>query len=184
GLKSRADAKFFDLIIIGGGPAGLAAAVGAASEGLKTVIVEREAPGGQAGLSSRIENYLGFPSGLSGSNLTRRAVTQARRFGVEILSPQEATLLRVEDSYRHLKISDGSELACHAMLLAMGVQWRKLDIPGVDRLQGAGVYYGGGSTEAISCRDEDVYIVGGANSAGQAALFFSRYARRVVMVVR
>ena len=184
GLKLRADAKFFDLIIVGGGPAGLAAAVGAASEGLKTVIVEREAPGGQAGLSSRIENYLGFPSGLSGADLTRRAVAQARRFGVQILSPQEAIGLRVEGPYRYVKIGDGSELACHALLLAMGVQWRRLNIPGLDRLHGAGVYYGGGSTEAIACADEDVFIIGGANSAGQAAMNFSRHARRVVMLVR
>jgi thioredoxin reductase (NADPH) len=184
GLKLRTDTNFFDLIIIGGGPAGLAAAVGAASEGLKTLIVERDAPGGQAGLSSRIENYLGFPSGLSGSDLTRRAVTQARRFGVQILSPQEAIGLRVDGPYRHVKISDGSELACHALLLAMGVQWRRVNVPGVDRLQGAGVYYGAGSTEAASCVDEDVYIIGGANSAGQAAMNFSRQARRVVMLVR
>ena len=184
GLKLRADTNFFDLIIIGGGPAGLAAAVGAASEGLKTLIVERDAPGGQAGLSSRIENYLGFPSGLSGSDLTRRAVTQARRFGVQILSPQEAIGMRVDGPYRHLKISDGSELACHALLLAMGVQWRRLKCRELERLQGAGVYYGAGSTEALACVGEDVYIVGGANSAGQAAMNFSRYARRVVMLVR
>jgi thioredoxin reductase (NADPH) len=184
GLKLRADTNFFDLIIVGGGPAGLAAAVGAASEGLKTVIVERDAPGGQAGLSSRIENYLGFPSGLSGADLTRRAVTQARRFGVQILSPQEAIGLRIDGPYRHLKISDGSELACHALLLAMGVQWRRVNVPGLDRLQGAGVYYGAGSTEAATCVDEDVYIIGGANSAGQAAMNFSRHARRVIMLVR
>jgi thioredoxin reductase (NADPH) len=184
GLRTRAGLEFYDLAILGGGPAGLAAAVYGASEGLKTVMVEREAPGGQAGLSSRIENYLGFPSGLSGADLARRAVAQARRFGVEIVSPQEATGIRVEGPYRYVKLSDGSELSCHALLLAMGVQWRKLDVPGVDRLQGAGVYYGGGTTEAISCRDEDIYIIGGANSAGQAAMFFSRYARRVVMLVR
>jgi thioredoxin reductase (NADPH) len=184
GLKLRTDTSFFDLIIVGGGPAGLAAAVGAASEGLKTLIVERDAPGGQAGLSSRIENYLGFPSGLSGADLTRRAVTQARRFGVKILSPQEAIGLRVDGLYRHLRISDGSELACHTLLLAMGVQWRRVNVPGLDRLQGAGVYYGAGSTEAITCADEDVYIIGGANSAGQAAMNFSRHARRVIMLVR
>jgi thioredoxin reductase (NADPH) len=184
GLRTRAGLEFYDLAILGGGPAGLAAAVYGASEGLKTVMVEQEAPGGQAGLSSRIENYLGFPSGLSGADLARRAVTQARRFGVEIVSPQEAMGVRVEGPYRYVRLRDGNEFSCHALLLAMGVQWRKLDIPGVDRLQGAGVYYGGGSTEAISCRDEDVYIIGGANSAGQAAMFFSRYARRVVMMVR
>ncbi|MCU1298427.1 MAG: response regulator receiver modulated FAD-dependent pyridine nucleotide-disulfide oxidoreductase [Acidobacteriaceae bacterium] len=184
GLRTRAGLEFYDLAILGGGPAGLAAAVYGASEGLKTVMVEREAPGGQAGLSSRIENYLGFPSGLSGADLARRAVAQARRFGVEIVSPQEATSIRVEGPYRNVQLSDGNQLSCHALLLAMGVQWRKLDVPGLDRLQGAGVYYGGGATEAISCRGEDVYIVGGANSAGQAAMFFSQYARRVVMLVR
>ena len=184
GLKLRADASFFDLVIVGGGPAGLAAGVYAASEGLKTVMIERDAPGGQAGLSSRIENYLGFPSGLSGADLTRRAVTQARRFGVQILSPQEAIGLRIDGSYRYVKVGDGTELACHTVLLATGVQWRKLDAPGLDRLQGAGVYYGAASTEALACADEEVYIVGGANSAGQAAMNFSRFARRVVMLVR
>jgi thioredoxin reductase (NADPH) len=184
GLRTRANLEFYDLAIVGGGPAGLAAAVYGASEGLKTVMVEREAPGGQAALSSRIENYLGFPSGLTGGDLTRRAVAQARRFGVEIVSPREATALRADGPYRILRLNDGTELSCHAMLLATGVQWRKLDVPGMDRLQGAGVYYGGTATEAISCRDEDIYIVGGANSAGQAAMFFSTYAKRVVMLVR
>jgi thioredoxin reductase (NADPH) len=184
GLRTRAGLEFYDLAIVGGGPAGLAAAVYGASEGLKTVMIEREAPGGQAGLSSRIENYLGFPSGLTGGDLTRRAVAQARRFGVEIVSPREVTALRAEGPYRYLRLNDGTELSCHAMLLATGVQWRKLEIPGMDRLQGAGVYYGGTATEAISCRDEDVFIVGGANSAGQAAMFFSQYAKRVVMLVR
>jgi len=184
GLRLRSDTNFFDVVIVGGGPAGLAAAVYAASEGLKTVMVEREAPGGQAGLSSRIENYLGFPSGISGSDLARRAVMQARRFGVEIVCPQQATGLRVEGPYRYVKVADGSELACHAVLVATGVEWRKLDVPGVDRLQGAGVYYGAGSTEAMTCQDEDVYVIGGANSAGQAAMNFSRYAQRVVMLVR
>ena len=184
GLHTRSDKDFFDLVIVGGGPAGLAAAVYGASEGLKTIIVEREAPGGQAGLSSRIENYLGFPSGLSGSDLARRAVAQARRFGAEILAPQEVMKARAEGPYRILTLANGSELSCHAMVISTGVQWRKLNVPGIDRLQGAGVYYGAGSTEAISCRDEDVYIVGGANSAGQAAMNFSRYARNVVMLVR
>jgi thioredoxin reductase (NADPH) len=184
GLRTRSQTKFFDLVIVGGGPAGLASAVYGASEGLKTVIVEREAPGGQAALSSRIENYLGFPSGLSGADLARRAVAQARRFGTEILAPQEVTKVRSEGPYRIVTLSDDSELSCHAMMIATGVQWRKLNIPGIDRLQGAGVYYGAGSTEALSCRDEDVYIIGGANSAGQAAMNFSRYARNVVMLVR
>jgi len=184
GLRTRSQTKFFDLVIVGGGPAGLAAAVYGASEGLKTVVVERDAPGGQAGLSSRIENYLGFPSGLSGTDLARRAVAQARRFGTEILAPQEVTSVRSEGPYRIVTLADGSELSCHAMMIATGVQWRKLNVPGMERLQGAGVYYGAGSTEALSCRDEDVYIIGGANSAGQAAMNFARYAKNVIMLVR
>ncbi len=184
GLRTRAGLEFYDVAIVGGGPAGLAAAVYGASEGLKTLIVEREAPGGQAGLSSNIENYLGFPAGLKGSDLAMRAVTQARRFGVEIVSPQEASAIRAEGPYRYLKLSDGTEVSCHTLILATGVQWRTLDVPGIERLQGAGVYYGAGPTEAISCRDEDVYVVGGANSAGQAAMFFSKYAQRVIMLVR
>lgn len=184
GLQMRAGLDFYDVAIVGGGPAGLAAAVYGASEGLRTVMVEREAPGGQAGCSSRIENYLGFPSGLSGLDLARRAVTQARRFGVEIVSPQEATGLGADGPYRHLKLNDGSEIACHALILAMGVQWRKLDIPGLERLQGAGVYYGAAQSEAASCREETVYVIGGANSAGQAAMFFARFASSVVMLVR
>jgi thioredoxin reductase (NADPH) len=184
GLRTRAQTTFYDLAIVGGGPAGLAAAVYGASEGLHTVIIEREAPGGQAGMSSRIENYLGFPSGLSGNDLARRAVVQAQRFGVEILSPQETVGIRTEGSYRIMKLADGNEISCHALMIASGVQWRRLDAPGVDKLQGAGIYYGGGSTEALSCKGEMVYIVGGANSAGQAAMNFARYAERVVMIVR
>jgi thioredoxin reductase (NADPH) len=184
GLRTRAQTSFYDLAIIGGGPAGLAAAVYGASEGLHTVMIEREAPGGQAGMSSRIENYLGFPAGLSGGDLARRAVVQAQRFGVEILSPQSVTAVRTESPYRILKLADGSEISCHALMIATGVQWRRLDAPGVDRLQGAGVYYGGGTTEALSCKGEVIYVVGGANSAGQAAMNFSKYADRVVIVVR
>ena len=184
GLRTRPDTSFYDLVIVGGGPAGLAAGVYGASEGLKTVIVEREAPGGQAGLSARIENYLGFPSGLSGGDLARRAVAQAQRFGAEILAPQEVAKVRSEGPYRILTMADGCALSCHAVVIASGVQWRKLDVPGIDRLQGAGVYYGAALTEAISCRDEDVYVVAGANSAGQAAIHFARYARNVVMLVR
>jgi thioredoxin reductase (NADPH) len=184
GLRTRAQTSFYDLAIIGGGPAGLAAAVYGASEGLHTVMVEREAPGGQAGMSSRIENYLGFPSGLSGGDLARRAVVQAQRFGVEILSPQEVIGLRMEGSYRIVKLADGNEISCHALMIASGVQWRRLEVPGIDRLQGAGVYYGGGATEALSCKGEIVYVVGGANSAGQAAINFARYAERVVILVR
>jgi thioredoxin reductase (NADPH) len=184
GLRTRAETSFYDLAIVGGGPAGLAAAVYGASEGLHTVIVEREAPGGQAGMSSRIENYLGFPAGLSGGDLARRAVVQARRFGVEILAPQEAVGVRVEGPYRIIKLADGNEISCHALMIASGVQWRRLETPGIDRLQGAGVYYGGGATEALSCKGEIVYVVGGANSAGQAAMNFAKYADRVVILVR
>ena len=184
GLRTRAETQFYDFAIIGGGPGGLAAAVYGASEGLKTVMIDREAPGGQAGLSSRIENYLGFPSGLSGLDLTRRAVLQAQRFGVEIIAPQEVVGLRAEGPYRILKLGNGTEISCHAALIATGVQWRRLEVAGMDRLQGAGVYYGGGSQEAISCKGEMVYIVGGANSAGQAALNFAEYADKVVMLLR
>jgi thioredoxin reductase (NADPH) len=147
-------------------------------------MIEREAPGGQAGLSSRIENYLGFPSGLSGSDLARRAVAQARRFGVEIISPSEVQSVRMDGAYRFVKLSDESEISCRALLIATGVQWRKLEVPGLDSFTGAGVYYGAATTEAISCKDEDVYIVGGANSAGQAAMYLSKFAKRVVMLVR
>jgi thioredoxin reductase (NADPH) len=184
GLRTRAQTEFYDLAIIGGGPAGLAAAVYGASEGLRTVMIEREAPGGQAGMSSRIENYLGFPTGLSGGDLARRAVVQAQRFGVEILAPQEAVSARAEGPYRFVKLADGNEISCHALMIASGVQWRRLQAPGVDRLQGAGVYYGGGATEALACQGEVVYVIGGANSAGQAAMNFSKYAERVVIVVR
>jgi len=184
GLRTRAETSFYDLLIVGGGPAGLAAAVYGASEGLRTVMVEREAPGGQAGMSSRIENYLGFPAGLSGADLARRAVAQARRFGVEILAPQEVTKLRVETGTKFVMLADGTEIGAKALLIATGVSYRKLDVPGMDRVQGAGVYYGAAMTEASTCKGEDVYIVGGANSAGQAAMFFSQYARRVIMLVR
>ncbi|MEM9162601.1 MAG: FAD-dependent oxidoreductase [Cyanobacteria bacterium P01_F01_bin.4] len=184
GMQTEATNPCYDLVIVGGGPAGLAAAVYGASEGLRTVMIERQAPGGQAGTSSRIENYLGFPVGLSGSDLARRAVTQARRFGVEILTPQEATAIRLEDNYRIITLSDGSEISCHALILAMGVSWRRLTVPGVEQFTGAGVYYGAAQTEAAACQGEDVYVIGGANSAGQAAMYFSKYARQVRMLVR
>jgi thioredoxin reductase (NADPH) len=183
GLRTRAQTDFYDLAIVGGGPAGLAAAVYGASEGLHTVMIEREAPGGQAGMSSRIENYLGFPTGLSGADLARRAVVQAQRFGVEILA-QEVVGVRAEGPYRIIKMADGNEISCHALMIATGVQWRRLEAPGVDRLQGAGIYYGGGATEALSCKGEIVYVVGGANSAGQAAMNFAKYAERVIILVR
>ena len=184
GLRTQAEKPFYDLIIVGGGPAGLAAGVYGASEGLRTLMIEREAPGGQAGTSSRIENYLGFPSGLSGGELARRAVTQARRFGTEILTPQEATGVRVEGPYRFITLSDGSELNCHALLISTGVSYRKLEVPGVKELTGAGVYYGAAMTEAFACKDENVFIVGAGNSAGQAALFLARYAREATLLVR
>lgn len=184
GLRTRSDQEFYDLVILGGGPAGLAAAVYGASEGLRTIVVERDAPGGQAGLSSRIENYLGFPSGLSGADLTRRAVAQAKRFGADILAPQRAVALQADGSYRVTSLQDGGRLSSHAVLIATGVQWRKLNVPGADRLTGAGIYYGAGAFEAASCKDEDVFVIGGANSAGQAAMNFAAYARRVTMLVR
>lgn len=184
GLQTQAERPFYDLAIVGAGPAGLAAAVYGASEGLSTVLIEREAPGGQAGTSSRIENYLGFPIGLSGSDLARRGVTQARRFGVEILTPQVVTGVRLEDPYRILQLADGSEISCHALLVATGVSYRWLNIPGAEKLTGAGIYYGAAMTEAIACTNEEVYLVGGANSAGQAAMHFSKYASKVIMLVR
>ena len=184
GLRTRAQTSFYDLAIVGGGPAGLAAAVYGASEGLHTVMIEKEAPGGQAGMSSRIENYLGFPAGLSGGDLARRGLVQAQRFGVEILSPQEAVGVRIEGPYRIIKLADGNEISCHALMISTGVQWRRLDAPGIARLQGAGVYYGGGASEAMSCAGEVVYVIGGANSAGQAAMNFAKYSERVVMLVR
>ncbi|WP_019508241.1 response regulator [Pleurocapsa sp. PCC 7319] len=184
GLQTQAEKPFYDLVIVGGGPAGLAAAVYGASEGLSTVMIERSAPGGQAGSSSRIENYLGFPVGLSGDDLARRGVTQAKRFGVEILTPQEVVGVKVDDPYRIVKLADGSEINCHALLLATGVYWRRLTLPGCDRLTGRGIYYGAAKTEALSCQDEHIYLVGGANSAGQAAMYFSKYAAQVTMLVR
>lgn len=183
GLSTHAEKDFYDLVVVGGGPAGLAAAVYAASEGLKTLLVEPEAPGGQAGSSSRIENYLGFPSGVSGADLARRAYVQASRFGVEFLT-QCVTGIRAENQYRLVRTGDGHEVSCNVALIAMGVNYRRLDAPGVERLTGAGVYYGAALAEARSCRDEEVYIVGGANSAGQAAMHFSQYARQVTMLVR
>jgi thioredoxin reductase (NADPH) len=184
GLTTTPGLPFYDLIVVGGGPAGLGAAVYGASEGLRTVLVEREAIGGQAGQSSRIENYLGFPSGLSGGDLARRAATQARRFGAELLLVSEVTGLEVCGPARVVHLADGNELSAHAVLITTGVSYRRLDVPGVEDLTGRGVYYGAATTEAVSCMNDVVYIVGGANSAGQAAVFFSRYARKVIVLVR
>jgi thioredoxin reductase (NADPH) len=184
GLVSIPSRRFYDVIVIGAGPAGLACALYCSTEGLKTVLVEREAAGGQAGLSSRIENYLGFPSGLSGADLARRGVAQVRRFGTEVLAPAEAVSLVVDGEYRVVKLSNGQELAAHSVVIAAGVQWRRLEVDGMDRLTGAGIYYGAAITESSSCQGEDVYIVGGANSAGQAAVHFSEIARSVRMIVR
>src|SRR6266705_3455938 len=184
GLRTKAEFPFYDLVVVGAGPAGLAAAVYGAADGLHTLLIEREAPGGQAGRSSRIENYLGFPVGLSGSDLARRAVAQARRFGVEILAPQEVTSVQIEGSSRVLTLADGAEIGCRALLIATGIAFRKLDVPGLDKLNGAGVYYYAPMSEAFSYRDGDIYIVGGANSAGQAAMYFSKFAHQVTMLVR
>jgi len=174
----------YDLVVVGGGPAGLAAAVYGASEGLKTIMVEREAPGGQAGQSSRIENYLGFPAGLSGSDLARRATDQARRLGAELLTVQEAVKLRVEGSARLIELSGGEVLSASCVLVASGVSYRQLATTGFPELTGAGVYYGAAMTEARACADQRIVVIGGANSAGQAAVYFSGYAAKVTMLVR
>jgi thioredoxin reductase (NADPH) len=183
GLRTQAAQEFYDLIVIGAGPAGLAAAVYGASEGLKTLVIEPEAPGGQAGSSSRIENYLGFPAGITGADLGRRAHMQCVRFGAEFLT-QRAVGLRVDGQYRFVVLADGREVSSHVLLLATGVQYRRLDIPGADKLTGRGIYYGAALVEAAACKDEDVFIVGGANSAGQAALHFAKFACKVTMLVR
>ena len=184
GLQTQATQPYYDLIIIGAGPAGLGAAVYGASEGLSTALIEREATGGQAGTSSRIENYLGFPKGISGSDLARRATDQARRLGAEILTAVEAVSVRTEDPYRIVSLNDGTELSCKALIIASGVTVNILDAPGVERLTGAGIYYGASLTEAASYRDQNVFVIGGANSAGQAAMFFSQFAKQVTMLVR
>ena len=183
GLSTHATQEFYDMTVVGAGPAGLAAAVYGASEGLKTLVIEPEAPGGQAGSTSRIENYLGFPSGVTGADLGRRAHIQASRFGAEFLT-QRATGLRIDGQYRFVRLGDGREVASHVVLLAPGVQYRKLAIPGAEPLTGRGIYYGAALVEAASCKDEDVFVVGGANSAGQAALHFAKYACKVTMLVR
>lgn len=184
GLQTQAALPFYDLVIIGSGPAGLAAAVYAGSEGLKCLVVEKAAPGGQAGSSPKIENYLGFPSGISGDDLTRRAVSQAKRFGVEMLSAQEAVQVGVKDAYRIVKLNDGSEISCHAVLVATGASFHTLKMPGADTLTGAGIYYGAAYTEAMHYKDQHVFVVGGANSAAQGALYLSRFASQVTVLIR
>lgn len=184
GLRTQATQPFYDLIIVGAGPAGLGAAVYGASEGLRTLMIDRHATGGQAGTSSRIENYLGFPKGLSGAELAQRATAQATRLGAEILTAQTVERVRADDPYRYVTLSDGSEIGCKALVIAAGVTVRRLDAPGVDALTGAGVYYGAALTEAANYRGRHLFVVGGANSAGQGAMFFSRYASQVTMLVR
>jgi thioredoxin reductase (NADPH) len=184
GLHTQAQRPFYDLIIIGAGPAGLAASVYGASEGLRTVVIEKEATGGQAGTSARIENYLGFPHGLSGADLARRATAQATRLGAEILTAQEVTSVRVDDPYRYVTLRDGTELSCHALLISTGMTVRKPDIPGIDSFMGASVYYGAAITEAKHYQGGRVYVIGGANSAGQGAVFLSQYASHVTILKR
>jgi len=183
GLPTQAQQKFYDVVVVGAGPAGLAAGVYGASEGLRTLIVEANAPGGQAGSSSKIENYLGFPEGLSGEELAKRAFLQANRLGAEFLA-QNVSCIQSDNQYHIVQMKDGQEVTCHVCLIATGVSYCKLDVPGADKLSGAGVYYGAALTEAIACANEIVYVVGGANSAGQAAMHFSRYADKVHMLVR
>lgn len=182
GLQQQAEHRFYDMIVVGGGPAGLSAAVYGASEGLSTLMIEAVAPGGQAGTSAQIDNYLGFPSGLSGNELTRRAVAQALRFGVEILTPQEAVAARVMGNYRLLELADGSEVVCSSLIIATGVTYRDLNVPGMESLSGSGIFYGAVITEAVSCTGKDVFILGGGNSAGQAAMYLTRYASSITMV--
>ena len=184
GLQTRAALPFYDIVVVGSGPAGLAAAVYAGSEGYRCLVIERAAPGGQAGSSPKIENYLGFPTGISGDDLTRRAVSQAKRFGVEILSAQEAEKIVIKDSYRHLQLSDGTEISCQALLIATGASFHMLKMPGAEELAGAGIYYGAAYTEAMNYKDRDVFVVGGANSAAQGAIYLSQFASKVRVLIR
>ncbi len=184
GMQIQATEQLYDVVIIGAGPAGLAAAVYGGSEGLKTLLIEKRAPGGQAGTSSRIENYLGFPNGLSGADLTRRAISQAKRLGTEFLSPLEVKSIRLQDQYKILQLSDDSEIKTRSIIISTGVNYRKLEAKGVHDFTGAGVYYGAATTEANSCQDKDIFIVGGGNSAGQAAMYLSNYACKVNIIIR
>lgn len=184
GLSQKAAETMYDVVIIGAGPAGMAAAVYGGSEGLKTLLIEKHAPGGQAGTSSRIENYLGFPKGLSGAELTQRAITQAKRFGIEFLSPKTVTGIATQDNYKIVQLEDGSQINTKAVIITTGVQYRKLEAAGINDFTGAGIYYGAATTEAHACRNKDVYIVGGGNSAGQAAMYLSNFAKNVFIVIR
>src|SRR5271157_1543203 len=184
GLQTKATLPFYDLVIVGAGPAGLAAAVYGASEGIRILIVEKEAPGGQAGNSPKIENYLGFPSGISGMDLARRATTQAKRFGAEIITTQSASRVRIQDAYRVTTLTDGTEISSKAILIATGASFRRLDVPEIDKFIGAGIYYGAAYTEATSYKNQPVFVIGGANSAGQGAMFLSQFASKVTMLIR
>ncbi len=184
GLQPTAKEELYDVVIIGAGPAGLAAGVYGGSEGLKTLLIEKRAPGGQAGTSSRIENYLGFPKGLSGADLSRRAIAQATRFGIEFLIPQSVARIELKDGYKLLHLADGSTLNSKAVVVTTGVAYRKLEAPGVEDFTGAGVYYGAATTEAAACKNQDVYIVGGGNSAGQGAVYLSNFAKHVHLLLR
>lgn len=184
GVQTRASLPFYDLVIVGAGPAGLAAAVYGASEGIRILVVEKEAPGGQAGNSPKIENYLGFPSGVSGMDLARRATTQAKRFGAEIITTQSATQVRIQDAYRLTTLTDGSEISSKAILIATGASFRRLEVPGIEKFIGTGIYYGAAYTEATYYKDQPVFVIGGANSAAQGAMFLSRFASKVTMLIR
>ena len=184
GMPPHAKEELYDVVIVGAGPAGLAAAVYGGSEGLKTLLIEKRAPGGQAGTSSRIENYLGFPKGLSGSELARRAITQATRFGIEFLSPQTVSSIELEGNYKVLNLENGDKVSTKSIIIATGVDYRRFPQPSVESLTGAGVYYGAATTEANACKNQDVYIIGGGNSAGQGAVYLSKFARKVVILIR
>jgi thioredoxin reductase (NADPH) len=184
GLTPQIQNDIYDVVIIGAGPAGLAAAVYGSSEGLKTLLIERRAPGGQAGTSSRIENYLGFPAGLSGADLTRRAISQATRLGAQFLSPHEVSDIKEKDGYKKLILDDGPHIMCRAVVITTGVDYRKLEVKGVENFTGAGIYYGAATTEASACKGKDVFVIGGGNSAGQAAMYLSKFAQKVHLVIR
>jgi thioredoxin reductase (NADPH) len=184
GISPQLTNQIYDVVIIGAGPAGLAASVYGASEGLRTLLIERKAPGGQAGSSSRIENYLGFPAGLSGADLTHRAISQARRLGAEFLSPRTVHDIQEREGYKYIILDDGSEIISRSIVITTGVDYRKLEVPGIDQFTGAGIYYGAAMTEAAACKDKPVYIIGGGNSAGQAAMYLSKFAKQVSIVIR